>query len=61
MKYSELVKILIENGCYFFRHSSGHDILKNPYGKQFSVPLHWSKEVSIATLNKILKQAGIKR
>lgn len=61
MKYSELVKLLSEYGCYFFRHGSGHDIWKNPDGGQFSVPRHWGREVSIATLNKIFKQAGIKK
>ena len=61
MRYSELVEILSEHGCYFFRHGSNHDIWKNPCGKQFAVPRHGSKEVSAPTLNKILKQAGIKR
>lgn len=61
MKYSELVKILSEYGCSLFRHASNHDIWVNPDGKQFPVPKHWSKEVSTSTLNKILKQSGIKK
>ena len=61
MKYSELVKILIENGCYFLRHASNHDIWVNPNDKKFPVPRHWGKEVATSTLNDILKQAGIKK
>jgi len=44
MKYSELVKILIENGCYFLRHASNHDIWINPMIKNFQYRDIWAKK-----------------
>ena len=61
MKYSELIKILLEYGSEFHHHGSRHDIWINPKGEQFPVPRHGAKEVSTPTLNNVLKQAGIKR
>jgi len=61
MKYSELVKLLLEHGCEFNHHGTRHDVWKNPDGKQFTVPRHGAKEVSTPTLNSVLKQAGIKK
>ncbi|MBQ7723083.1 MAG: type II toxin-antitoxin system HicA family toxin [Selenomonadaceae bacterium] len=60
MKYSELIRILLEHGCKFHHHASNHDIWINLDGKKFPVPRHGAKEVSTPTLNSILKQAGIK-
>lgn len=60
MKYSELIRILLEYGCEFHHHASRHDIWVNRDGKKFPVPRHGAKEVSTPTLNSILKQAGIK-
>lgn len=61
MKTSELLKILKQYGCYRTRAGSNHDMYKSPIsGKEFPVWRH-AKEVPTGTVNKIFKQAGIKR
>lgn len=60
MKTSELLKILKKNNCKLIRNGSRHDVWYSEVtGKQFTVPRH-KTEISIGTLNNILKDAGIK-
>lgn len=59
MKYSELTKILRENG-WSSSSKTNHDWFSKPGCKSFPVPRHPSKEVPKGTLNAILKQAGLK-
>lgn len=60
MKRSELLKILVQNGCSFLEEGANHEHWINSEGKKFYVPRHQGKEISTPTLHKILKQAGIK-
>jgi len=61
MKTSELIKILKKAGCYFVRHGGRYDIWYSPKtGNEIQVERHESKEVRTGTLNKILKDAGLK-
>ena len=60
MRTSELLKILIEYGCYFLKHNGNHDEWFSPItGKKFYVWRH-AGEIPTGTANAILKQAGIK-
>ena len=61
MKYSELKKLLKENGCRIEREGANHEIWYSPVtGKSFPVGRHDSKDVVSGTLNAIKKQAGLK-
>ena len=61
MKTSELTKLLKKAGCYFVEHGGDHDIWFSPITqKEFVVPRHPSKEIPTGTVNKILKDAGLK-
>ena len=62
MKASELIRLLKNNGFRFDRQAKGsHEIWVNDKtSKTTVVPNHGSKEVPTGTLNKILKQAGLK-
>ena len=61
MKGSELKKMLRNGGCYFVEegkeHEKWHSIIT---GKDFRVPRHNSKEVKTGTVDRILKDAGLK-
>lgn len=60
MKGSELIRILMKNGCYFVSHGGRHDKWFSPITKNyFRVPRHAS-EVKKGTAEAILKQAGVK-
>ncbi len=60
MKKGELIKILKKNNCYLFRHGTSHDIWMSPItNKKFPVPRH-KNEMKKGTVNKILRQSGIK-
>jgi predicted RNA binding protein YcfA (HicA-like mRNA interferase family) len=60
MKYNELEKKLAEFGCYEVGTGS-HPIWFSPVtGKRFMTSNHKSQEVKKGTLNKILKDAGLK-
>ena len=62
MKISELLKLLKENGCTYVRPGGNHDIYHSPItGKDFPVPRHSSADVKKGLLDRILKQAGIKK
>ena len=61
MKVSELTKLLKKNDCYLVEHGKEHDRWHSDItGKDFYVPRHKSKEIPTGTLNKILKDAGLK-
>lgn len=62
MKASELIKLLKRNGFQFDRQAKGsHEIwINNDTGRTAVVPNHGSKEIPFGTINKILKQAGLK-
>lgn len=61
MKYSELRRILEDAGCWIKRNGSNHDIYYSPINKKsFPVGRHQTQEVASGTLNKILKEAGLK-
>ena len=60
MKTSELIKLLKENGCDLVEHGKEHDKYYSPVTRvYFRVPRH-KKEIATGTLNRILKDAGIK-
>jgi predicted RNA binding protein YcfA (HicA-like mRNA interferase family) len=62
MKYSELFKLLKNNGWFEVRQSGSHVIMKHPEKSiQITVPFHTGKEVKKGLLKAILKQADIKR
>jgi predicted RNA binding protein YcfA (HicA-like mRNA interferase family) len=61
MKYSELFKLLKNNGWFEVRQSGSHVIMKHPEKSiQITVPFHTGKEVKKGLLKAILKQADIK-
>ena len=61
MRFSELERILRENGCIIYREGANHTIWQNPItGKKFPVPRHKQKEVTDGTLRSILRDAGIR-
>lgn len=62
MKFSELKKILKNNGCYLHEDGSKHEMWYSPItGKKFTVGRHDAEDVKKGTLSGILKQAGIKK
>lgn len=62
MRYSELAKKLRAAGCYDTgRQSAGHPIWYSPIsGSNFLMSNHHGEEVATGTLNRILKDAGLK-
>lgn len=61
MKGTELTRLLRKNGCELTEHGKEHDKWhSNITGKDFRVPRHGSKEIATGTVNRILKDAGIK-
>lgn len=62
MKVSELIKMLKRSGfCHFVEHGAEHDKWhSSKTGKDFRVPRHPSKDVPKGTINRILKDAGLK-
>lgn len=61
MKTSELTKLLKKHGCYFLENRGEHDYWFSPItGKEIQVWRHPSKEVPTGTVNRILKDAGLK-
>jgi predicted RNA binding protein YcfA (HicA-like mRNA interferase family) len=62
MKYSELKRILKQNGCYKTSEGSNHEEWFSPItNNSFPIGRHRDKDVPIGTHNAILKQSGIKR
>ena len=61
MKYSELKKLLRKNGCYKRSEGAKHESwFSDKTNKIFQVGRHDTQDVKKGTLNKILKDAGIK-
>jgi predicted RNA binding protein YcfA (HicA-like mRNA interferase family) len=61
MKVSELTNLLKKKGCKFVEHGGEHDKWFSPNtGKFFRVDRHQSKEVAKGTLDRIIKDAGLK-
>lgn len=62
MKISELKKILKKNRCYIIRNGANHDVWYSPITDNFFlIPRHPAKEIKTGLLNKILKDAGLKK
>ncbi len=58
MKRAELLRELVNSGCYLLRHGKKHDIYANPRnGKKAPVPRHTEIPTSLCEL--IRKQLGI--
>jgi len=61
LKVSELTKLLKKAKCKLTQHGKEHDEWYSPItGKKFRVPRHQSKEMANGTVNRILKDAGLK-
>ena len=62
MTYNELVKILTKNGWELKKHGGNHDKYYHSEKKDLyiTIPRHGSQEVKNGTLNKILRDAGLK-
>ena len=61
MKYSELKKLLTKHGCYKDGEGSNHERWFSPItNKVFRVGRHDTQDAKKGTLNKILKDAGLK-
>lgn len=62
MKTSELVKLLRKTGeCRLVENGRRHDKWHSDItGKDFMIPRHPSKEIKTGTVERILKDAGIK-
>lgn len=61
MKISELKKLLRTIGCKKIGEYDGHEKWYSPNtGKTFPIARHDSKEIAPGTLNRILKDAGLK-
>lgn len=60
MTSKELVKLLKANGFELDHHGGRHDIYRNPTTKvKVTVDRH-TKDIATGTLNRILKDAGLK-
>ncbi len=58
MKRSELIRFLVDCGCYLKRHGTRHDIYANPAsGRQAPVPRH--NEIKDSLVRLITKQLGL--
>jgi len=61
MKYSELKKFLSQNNCYKKNEGTRHETWYSSItGKTFQIGRHNTQDVKKGTLNKILKDAGLK-
>ncbi len=61
MKTSELKKLLKKNKCKWMGEYNRHEKWYSPItGKEFPVPRHDSQEIATGTVNRILKDAGLK-
>jgi len=61
MKCSELKKMLSRNGCYKQSEGARHENWFSPKtNKIFQVGRHSTEDVKKGTLNRILKDAGLK-
>ena len=61
MKVSELTKLLSKNDCKCVEHGKEHDKWYSPISnKYFMIPRRQSKEIPTGTVNRIMKDAGLK-
>jgi predicted RNA binding protein YcfA (HicA-like mRNA interferase family) len=61
MTVSELVRRLKKNGVIFVRHGASHDEYHNPNtGGTAQIPRHQSQELKKGTIERILKDLGMK-
>jgi predicted RNA binding protein YcfA (HicA-like mRNA interferase family) len=61
MKFSELFRLLKQNGWYEIRQSGSHVVMAHPEkGFTITVPNHGSNEVKKGLLQALKKQTGIK-
>ena len=62
IKYSELKKMLRQNGCRCDHEGANHEIWYSPItNMMFPVGRHNTKDVANGTLKAILTQAGIEK
>jgi mRNA interferase HicA len=60
MKRGDLIRLLVDNGCYLHRHGANHDIYVNAVtGKKTAIPRHG--EIRNTLVAMILKQLDIER
>jgi mRNA interferase HicA len=60
MKRNELIRQLIESGCFMHRHGSRNDIYMNPTtGQKQPVPRH--NEIDDTLVKHIKKHLGLKK
>ncbi|MBF0337516.1 MAG: type II toxin-antitoxin system HicA family toxin [Nitrospirae bacterium] len=59
MKGKDLIKQLVKAGWEIDRITGSHHILRKG-DELISVPVHGSKDIKPGTLNKLLKQGGLK-
>ncbi len=61
VKYSELLRLLKQNGWFVKKQTGSHILMGHPIKtNQIVLPFHGSKEVKTGTLKKILKDAQIR-
>ena len=61
MRYRELVTQPRRLGCEFVRPAGGsHEIWRNPTNNRLTVIPHHTREISLKTLHKILRDLGFK-
>lgn len=59
MKRRDIIRELVDSGCYLYRHGKKHDIYVNPKnGKKAPVPRH--SEIRNSLCELIRKQLGLK-
>ena len=61
-KYTELLRLLRNDGWYVVRQKGSHIIMQHPEkDRQLTIPFHAGKEVKKGLLRAVLKQADIKQ
>ncbi len=61
MKYNELKRILLKNGCILEREKTRHEWWYSPItNERFTIGRHGTLEVPKGTLKSISKQSGVK-
>lgn len=53
-----VVRTLVKNGFVVRRHNGSHVILEKD-GRVVVVPVHGSKDISIGTMNNIIRKSGV--
>ncbi|WP_372472649.1 type II toxin-antitoxin system HicA family toxin [Capnocytophaga sp. ARDL2] len=61
MKVNEILKRILKDGWYLYRHGANHDVYRHPTKSgQVIVPRYGAKELRKGTEINILKEAGLK-